>query len=456
MATPIRAHFIGEFADDAAAVAFVVAQHWTPQSDPTNPWQGMFYRNTTTGGWRIWTGTAWDDLGAGFGGLLSGIKFVAKNGNDTTGDGSIVNPYLTIQKGITETGVNGAVLIAGGIYEETINITQSVHIQEMVRGTVTIRDAVVGGAVVTVTPAAAVLVHILCNVENTSDTGPGDIAIEVDNSAPGGDTQVKINGEHIDGGAAGTALQVLGDTGEAIGTRVWVDDVLFMQGGIVLDHYDTGVDFTRFNNVAYEGGAAAWMTVTGTGGNVIIGNSLLASAANGETLDFGGGAACGVTLDIGSSVIAGVLELNNNAGTGIVVLTAGTQIGTITATLADQILQKWLGEDEFKIVAYNIDANAVAATTMYTVPAGRRFNPHTARTMNRGAATGALTIYRYNGTGNGSVVAAVGAAAIAQGIANETVVLDSIAAAGTLVFDITTASGTPGDSVDAEVIGRLF
>jgi hypothetical protein len=162
-----------------------------------------------------------------------------------------------------------------------------------------------------------------------------------------------------------------------------------------------------------------------------------------------------VTLSIGSTVLAGVLDLNNNAGTGIVVLTAGTQIGTITASQADQVVQKWLGEDEFKITMYNIDLNAIAAHTMYTVGGGRRFNPHTARSINRGANSGALLDYRFNGTGAGSVVAAVGAGALNQGIKNETVVQDSIAPAGTLQFDVTVASGA-ADFADAEVIGRLF
>jgi len=48
--------------------------------------------------------------------------YVSINGNDITGDGTIDNPYRTIQKGIDETRRNDIVQVLPGIYEERINL----------------------------------------------------------------------------------------------------------------------------------------------------------------------------------------------------------------------------------------------------------------------------------------------------------------------------------------------
>jgi len=106
---------------------------------------------------------------------------------------------------------------------------------------------------------------------------------------------------------------------------------------------------------------------------------------------------------------------------------------------------------------YRIDIGAAAAHTMYTVPALNRFNPHTARTFNRGANSGAALRFQYNGTGAASVVANALAAALNQGIRNQVVVQDSIVGAGTLQYEITIASGAGAgvDFADASVTGKL-
>lgn len=51
--------------------------------------------------------------------ITSGL-FVATTGNDTTGDGSIHNPWRTINKGITELTSGGTLWIRGGTYSEAL------------------------------------------------------------------------------------------------------------------------------------------------------------------------------------------------------------------------------------------------------------------------------------------------------------------------------------------------
>lgn len=55
--------------------------------------------------------------------------FVAKTGNNTTGDGSLSNPYLTIQKGVDEVDEGGKVYVLPGTYQETVDFSKSVLIE---------------------------------------------------------------------------------------------------------------------------------------------------------------------------------------------------------------------------------------------------------------------------------------------------------------------------------------
>jgi len=462
MADPIRLHYLGQFASDAAALAYIQGRFWdVSSSGASNPWQGMYYKNTTTGAYRVWTTAGvWDTMSDA---LATGIVYVSKNGVDVTADGSMSRPYLTIGAAYTASVAGSTIMVGPGTYTETLTIAKDINILEMEKSTVIISGTVVGGGVVNVVPAAAgVVCRINASIQNLSNATVADLALSVNNAAGLGLATVVVDGALISGGVNGVAVSVVGDTtAGAVVTQVKVLNVDNAIVGGVRATLMNVADYLWFNACNFQGGLAAWFNITGgagTLGRVLLSNCLLAAAAAAEVLNFGGGAACGTTLSIGSSVIAGTLALNNLAGAGIVVLTAGTQIGAINAISADNIVQKWLGEDEFTITMYNIDADPAAPPglhTMYTVPAGRRFNPHTARTFNRGVATGVALNYQINGTGAGSVVAAVGVAAVAQGIVNEAVVQDSIAAAGTLEFDVTAASTTDVDRLDSAVTGKL-
>ena len=458
MAASIRAHFMGEFASDALCLAFLVANTWTTGG---TAWQGMFYHNTVTGGYRIWTGTVWDDLGAGFGGLIDGIVYVTKNGNDITGDGSSSNPYLTVDEGITQTGVDGSVLVGPGVYAETLAIVAGVNILEMVKGTVSISNTVVGGATITITPAAAGLaVRIGCSVFNLSAATPADMAIHVNNVAGVGAALVHIGGgDTISGGALGQFLRVTGDNAAQTAlTQVFLDDITHLIGAVA-SVLEAPADVLRYNNCLYEGGNTAWMDISGPDGDVIISNSLQAAAAAAETIDYGLGTAVGCNLHIGSSVLAGELEMNSLAGAGIVQLSAEAHIGRITALLLNQFYRILLGGDDVELVALNMDLDddgAGAARTLLTVPAGYVFQAYEVRTSNRGANTGAALVYQVNGTGAGTIVVLAIAALLEDGVRNEAVIVENAAAADLIQFEVTIGSGVVDtDYADCHIRGYL-
>jgi len=58
--------------------------------------------------------------------------YVSETGNDSTGDGSSGNPYLTISKGVTEATVGDTVYIVAGTYN--INATIDVPVGISIRG----------------------------------------------------------------------------------------------------------------------------------------------------------------------------------------------------------------------------------------------------------------------------------------------------------------------------------
>jgi len=380
--------------------------------------------------------------------------FVDKGGDDVYGTGSIEQPFETIGGALAVATAGDNIVIEPGIYAETLLLDMQVNLVAMIPGTVTIQGTVPAGAVVEISGAAIGCVIDGINITNLSAAGIAGMALLVDNT--GGTITGPItysNGNLISGAGLSTAFAFIGDALGAVRVNLKSGQMT----GIIIVTCEHANDVVLFDHIEALGGVAGWMYVDGTDGRVLMNDFLLATAAAGETLSFGAGAATGVTLSIGNSAMAGILSLDNLGGTGLVVMTAGNQIGQIVATENDQIIQRWYGEDEVGITLYNLDANAAPAVhNMLTTGLGRTFNPHTARPINRGVATGALLDYRVNGSGVGTVVAAVGAGILGVGIAEDVVTQDQVPAAGNLALEILAASGVPGDVMDYEVIGRMF
>jgi len=92
---------------------------------------------------------------------------------------------------------------------------------------------------------------------------------------------------------------------------------------------------------------------------------------------------------------------------------------------------------------------------MYTLPAGRTFEPDYVATTNRGANSGGGLRIRYNGSIAGAIRAVDGGDnPINRGTRVETALKDHVLALGTVQFEVTKVSGA-ADVVDATVIGRL-
>jgi len=60
--------------------------------------------------------------------LITNVKYVAKNGNDSTGDGSFAKPYLTIQAAINAASAGGSVIVMPGNYTEDLTINKQMNL----------------------------------------------------------------------------------------------------------------------------------------------------------------------------------------------------------------------------------------------------------------------------------------------------------------------------------------
>lgn len=386
---------------------------------------------------------------------LSDQVYVDKLGNNTTGTGAIERPYLTVAAAIAAAVAGDTVIVGSGVYAETgLIINKQINLFALIPGTVAIQLSTAAGSILTVSGAAIAPIIDGINVVNLSAAGAAAIALTVNNTGATITGPVIFrNGTISSGAGASRALAFVGAAGGGL--------ALYIQRAVIVGTYNLALahaaDFVVFYDIVATGGAAAWFNITGTAGRVIMNGFLLAAAAAAETLNFGGAAACGVVLSISNSGIAGSLTLDNLAGTGYVEMTPSAQFAQTFAAQNNQLVVKLLGNDEVCFTMHLIDANGAPGTiALYTVPALRTFNPHTVRTMNTGVATGAALNYQINGSGAGTVVAAVGAGVLNPGIANEIVLQDQVPAASVLEFQLVAASGQAGDTLDCEVFGRLL
>ena len=117
--------------------------------------------------------------------VLANVIWVSKGGNDTTGDGTITKPYVTISKAITEdAGAGNGILTLPGTYDESLDIVDKVHVAGLFEDSVFIINTAAGRGVIqvgAVTGGAKGVIFERLTVANSSDTA-GACALEVTNA----------------------------------------------------------------------------------------------------------------------------------------------------------------------------------------------------------------------------------------------------------------------------------
>jgi polygalacturonase len=95
------------------------------------------------------------------------VIYVSRTGNDTAGNGSPASPYATISRGVGVAPAGATVVVAPGVYTETVTITQLTLKSESLQPANTILNAIGrSNGIVVLDPAAAGTVIEGFTVEN--------------------------------------------------------------------------------------------------------------------------------------------------------------------------------------------------------------------------------------------------------------------------------------------------
>jgi len=377
--------------------------------------------------------------------------YVSTGGN-TAGNGTINQPFSTIQAAVTAATAGDHIVVMPGTYTENVVVPTRLYIGAMIPGTATLSNNTAAGSVLTFTGAA-------CdggfwdgiNVVNTNNAAATSVALRIIGVA-GMAGQFFFRNCRLSGGTGvGTAFRFDGFAANPL--TVDVESVRVI-GGNILEILNA-TDLVTFRNTIFVNGPQDWFVLTGNAAGTcqLIGCDLLGTGGT-ERFNYGGAAATTALATLRDCRINGAMHLNTTSAAGMVFVNGGTWLRNVTYGSANQHMHKHIGGDEWELGLYNVSLNAIAETIIYTNPAGRTFMPSQVFTENRGAASGALLIYRYNGTGAASIVAAVGAAALPIGVQPEVVLNDEVAAAGTVTLDVTAASGA-ADFANCHVRGYV-
>lgn len=143
-------HYIGSYANDAAADAIISANSWIKAI-------GVFYQNTTSSRIRFWDGTQWSELGTGGGGIAQWtedrIIYFGKHGNDGQSGKAVNLAKLTIGAAITAAAAlvpapstsNPAAVVCldGGTYAENVVTQPAINVYSpnaVLNGSLTLAD----------------------------------------------------------------------------------------------------------------------------------------------------------------------------------------------------------------------------------------------------------------------------------------------------------------------------
>lgn len=114
--------------------------------------------------------------------VLANVIWVTKGGHDTTGDGTITKPFLTITKAAVEdAGAGNVILVLPGTYAETIDVTDKVHVVGLEEDSVFVITSADARGVIqvgAVTGGAKGVIFERITVANSSNT-VGACALEV-------------------------------------------------------------------------------------------------------------------------------------------------------------------------------------------------------------------------------------------------------------------------------------
>jgi parallel beta-helix repeat protein len=203
------------------------------------------------------------------------VIYVSPSGNDTTGNGSPASPYATISHGVAAAPAGAIVVVASGVYMETVTITQQLTLKsESLQPDNTIVNALGrSNGIVVLDPATAGTVIEGFTVENADNHG---IYVQDSSNVVIENNVVENNGLNvIKGLGEDKAIQL---TGTSISTVAGNTVAGNLYGGIGVS--DDGPINPSWNSTAVPSAGIPGGIARPGNGNVISGNLVTANRPN--------------------------------------------------------------------------------------------------------------------------------------------------------------------------------
>ena len=238
--------------------------------------------------------------------LVSGVSaastvYVNTTGNDTTGNGSLENPYQTINKGINSVDDNGTVNIANGNYKGVGNVNLTISKNMTITGQ-SQKGTIINGTgtnwLFHITPCNTVLIQNLTLTNGNAAYHPtlgqyigGAIYNENSNLTVTKCTFISNNAYHTNYGGIGGAICNQNPIGFILKDSTFINNTAYTGGaihnwGLSTGHYTSNIENCTFtnNNATREGGAIQnW----GNGGSLTL-NITKSTFTNNKATVWGG------------------------------------------------------------------------------------------------------------------------------------------------------------------------